>query len=282
MAALIETFDAEQIPTAWRVLFGGRTNTAWHGMSPAGDVVVKLYAGAAQNPLFPNDPESEAHLLRSLRAEDFVPQFLAKMPTDIGMCTVYSHVPGRMWHTGSAQVAELMRKVHSQPIPKGLRRTPNGSDALTQQILKIVGQCQVMPDLLVQLPNQTIPPCAHLVLLHTDIVPGNLISNDNGLHLIDWQCPAMGDPCDDIAVFLSPAMQFLYRGAALEESEIVEFFVGYNKPDVAARWRMLAPFFHARMAAYCLWQLENGRPDYEAGLALEVAAFHKSITSITA
>ena len=27
------------------------------------------------------------------------------------------------------------------------------------------------------------------VLLHTDVVPGNLILGDEGLRLIDWQCP---------------------------------------------------------------------------------------------
>ncbi len=243
---------------------------------------MKLYAGAAQNPLFPNDPKSEAHLLRSLSGQSFAPQFLAEMPTEVGSCTVYAHVPGHMWHAGTAQVANLMRKLHRQPVPSGLRSTPNGSDALTQQILEIVGRCHVMPDLLAQLPRRDIAPTSERVLLHTDIVPGNLIRNDSGLHLIDWQCPAVGDPCEDIAVFLSPAMQLLYRGSALEVVEIEAFFAAYDVPHVMQRWQALAPFYHARMAAYCLWQFENGRPDYEAGLALEVAAFHKSISSMTA
>jgi thiamine kinase len=40
------------------------------------------------------------------------------------------------------------------------------------------------------------------VLLHTDVVPGNLILGDKGLQLIDWQCPAIGDPIVDIMMFL--------------------------------------------------------------------------------
>ena len=37
--------------------------------------------------------------------------------------------------------------------------------------------------------------------------------------MIDWQCPAAGDPCEDIYSFLSPAFQILSGRAAIEDLE---------------------------------------------------------------
>ena len=36
------------------------------------------------------------------------------------------------------------------------------------------------------------------------------------MRLIDWQCPALGDPAEDIACFLSPAMQVIYGAGPLD------------------------------------------------------------------
>jgi hypothetical protein len=48
----------------WEFLSGGRTNSAWRLHLPDGDLVVKLYSGVAENPLFPNAPDAEARLLQ--------------------------------------------------------------------------------------------------------------------------------------------------------------------------------------------------------------------------
>ena len=47
-------------------------------------------------------------------------------------------------------------------------------------------------------------------LLDRDVGPGNPIAAGDTPVLIDWQCPGAGDPVDDVAAFLSPAVQILY------------------------------------------------------------------------
>ncbi len=263
----------------WQPLFGGRTNTAWRGRyALAGDIVLKLYAGPALNPLFPNDPDAEAALLQFLRPRGIAPAMLASFDTTQGWCNVYAHVPGETWHMDAPSVAHLMRALHVLDHPGGLRRVPDGSAALTEQILGIAGLCTKAPQFLSDLPSDVVLPDGREALLHTDIVPGNLIQNSDGLHLIDWQCPAIGDPCEDIAVFLSPAMQQLYRGQPLSGQEIEAFLIAYDDEALTNRYRRLAPFYHARMAAYCMWQMEQGRPAYEVGLKLEIGALQRSLS----
>ncbi len=264
----------------WVPLFGGRTNVAWKGVCGSERFVAKLYSGPARNPLFPNDPDAEARLLQALAGTGLAPRFRAQFETDAGMCNLYDHIPGETWLEGVTEVATLMRGLHALPCPDGLRGAPDGSAALVAQAQAILARCSEAEAVLALRPDGDIAPSGARNLLHSDIVPGNLIRNATGLHLIDWQCPAVGDPCEDIAVFLSPAMQLLYRGSALSEGDKAAFFVGYDAPEITERYHALAPFFHWRTAAYCLWQMQNGREEYAEGLSLERTALQRSVSSI--
>ena len=261
----------------WLPLSGGRTNFAWK-LSPAlgGDVVVKLYQGSALNPLFPNDPKSEALLLQRLLGTGLAPRHLASLSTDAGECNVYSHIPGEIWQTDTSIVGRLMQTLHCIPGPPELRRVLSGSDALAAKTVSILAECENAARITAARPEGYVPAAQDLVLLHGDIVPGNLILNETGLHLIDWQCPSMGDPCEDIAVFFSPAMQSLYRGSPLLDTEIGEFFDSYGDQAARIRYQAMSPWFHWRMAAYCQWQSENGRTDYADARDLELAALQRS------
>ncbi len=253
---------------------------AWRGMrDDAPDVVLKLYKGPAQNPLFPNNPSAEAQLLVRLDDHTMTPRLRGSFETSDGQCNVYEHVPGNVWIKNTAVVAQLMNVLHLLDAPEGLRRVPDGSAELRAQIDLILERCSKKPDVLRYLPMTTIAPSGRKALLHTDIVPGNLIENETGIHLIDWQCPAVGDPCEDIAVFLSPAMQSLYRGNALSSGETETFLATYSDAESVARYQRLAPFYHARMAAYCQWQVENGQPEYGDGRELELAALQRSFSA---
>jgi hypothetical protein len=280
IAAFAQALPDVALPHTWEALFGGRTNMAWRGhCKGAPDVVLKLYRGAAQNPLFPNDPGAEAKLLCALQANPIAPRFCGSFDSAAGRCNVYEHLPGRVWRTDTSAVATLMRQLHQITPPTDLRRAPDGSAALLAQIDAILARCQHPDAAVADLPGHTIAPSGAQALLHSDIVPGNLIADENTLHLIDWQCPAMGDPCEDIAIFLSPAMQLLYRGKPLSLAETETFLAAYNAPEITARYRQQAPFYHARMLAYCQWQIENGQPEYRAGLPLERAALQRSFSA---
>jgi len=263
----------------WQPLTGGRTNFAWK-LEPAGKhdaLVVKLYRGPAKNPLFPNDPKAEVRLLELLGPTGLTPRLICELVTPSGLCNVYSHIPGQAWISDCRIVGRLVKALHGQTPPQSLRQVPNGSQALHAKTLDILADCKQADQLAGFAPQGHVPASGARALLHGDIVPGNLIHNATGLHLIDWQCPAQGDPCEDIAIFLSPAMQFIYRGMPLKSDEIAEFFATYDTPGITDRYQSLAPWYHWRMAAYCQWQSENGRSDYAAARDLEIAALHRSL-----
>lgn len=255
----------------WQTLFGGRTNAAWRIDGTDGQsAVLKLYRASADNPLFPNDPVAEARMLKHLQGHDIAPDLITTFEAKDAVCNLYHALPGAPWTDGTAAVADLINRLHTIPAPEGLRGVPNGSDALRAQAESILQKAgKPLPA-----PTGTfdIAPTKTQVLLHGDIVPGNLIRNTDGVRLIDWQCPAIGDACEDLAVFLSPAMQLLYRGAVLSDTER-NGFLSCFPPALQDRYAALAPLYHYRMAAYCLWQMSRGQLAYEDALEAELAAF---------
>ena len=101
-----------------------------------------------------------------------------------------------------------------------------------------------------------------------------LLAGLNGIkHLVrgNNDDPATGDATEDLATFLSPAMQWLYRGRVLSPPETEAFLAAYPDPAVTARYLRLQPLYRWRMAAHCLWKADRGAPDYRHALALELA-----------
>ncbi len=103
------------------------------------------------------------------------------------------------------------------------------------------------------------------------MVPANIIKDPAGPTLIDWQCPAIGDAAEDLATFLSPAMQSLYAGQSLSGNEQSRFLDAYGNADAVDFYRALKPLFHRRMAAHCLWKAERGSLDNAEAMQLELA-----------
>ncbi|MEZ5715395.1 MAG: phosphotransferase [Paracoccaceae bacterium] len=169
-------------------------------------------------------------------------------------------------------MARALARLHARPAPPGLRPTADGSTALARDTRAILARCptESAAPLFDLAPRGSVPPSGAACLLHGDAVPGNLIRTRAGIALIDWQCPAVGDPVHDLAVFLSPAMQLIYRGSALSPAETAGFLGSYGRTDVVDRYRALAPWLHWRIAAYCLWRSTQAAADYEAAMALEL------------
>ena len=244
----------------WQPLAGGRTNLSWRIEYSTVAQVVKLYAPAGQNLLFPNDPAQEAAILHYLSGHNLAPEVIYAGEIAQRAVLIYPHLEGDLWQSDTAQVARLLHRVHNHEVPGGLRQTPNGSAALVRQTLRILENCHSPQafELAQMQPVGEVVPCARRALLHGDPVPGNIVVTPYGARLIDWQCPAEGDPCEDIALFLSPAMQMAYRGSALAEDEVEQFLHAYPETETAQRYLDLAPWYHWRMAAYCLWKHEQG------------------------
>ena len=198
-------------------LEGGRTNQVWRIEAPEPSIL-KVYPPKSDNPMFANDCGDEIRSLACLGQTGLAPHLLASDDAAPPRWIVYRHVAGKPWSRGTADVAQLLARLHGTKAPENLPQNPGGSRALAQQTRTILSQCTSRTAR--TLERQALPapvgPVGRLSLIHGDPVPGNILSVPDWLTLIDWQCPAMGDPTEDLSLFMSPAMQSLYRGAPLD------------------------------------------------------------------
>ena len=240
----------------WLPLEGGRSNRVWR----AGDLAVKLYDPTSATPLFPNEPAAEALALQSLTSLPLAPSFVS---SGAGWLA-YRYQPGASWRQDPAAVARLLGELHGLgPLP-GLRSLPVGPQQIGQQA-RSFAMAGLPP-----MPKLSDPGPVRPTIVHGDAVPGNIVVTPQGLRLIDWQCPGNGDPVDDLALFLSPAMQLLYRGAPLSLAEREAFLAAYPCRATVARYVLLAPLLHWRIAAHCAFRAARGDDVYGAAIQLEL------------
>jgi thiamine kinase len=267
----------------WTPLEGGRSNSLWRVQGASGDIVVKLYAGGTATPLFANDAGAEAKVLEHLSHTGLAPRPIYHGNLSSCPVLIYTYQEGLNWRTEPELPAKVLKNLHQLSVPSGLRDlplAPDGSRALLDQTLSILKMipAHLAYDVQKLRPIGVVPPSGICQILHGDPVPDNFVCLPHDVRLapvlIDWQCPALGDPILDLALFLSPAMQRVTRGAHLSEEERRRFLDAYNDPATEARLKALLPFFHWRMAAYCLWKITREKPDhaYAAALEAELAA----------
>ncbi|QPM91303.1 hypothetical protein PSAL_025560 [Pseudooceanicola algae] len=220
--------------------------------------MVKLFRPENASPVFPNDPRSEALVLEALRGSGLVPELVGITETPFGACVIYRHIDGESGNPDPCEAGRLLRHLHDVPAPAGLRTGPDGSHALRAEI-RAQAQGLVTPDgqdlaqaLLKRICGTDLPRSGVPALVHGDPVPGNMITGPGGLRLIDWQCPAVADPTLDLAIFLSPGMNLIYRGRPLDDTERQDFLSAYADDETNARMTGLEALYHARMAVYCL------------------------------
>lgn len=265
----------------WRVLSGGRTNLVWRVRAAGGDFVVKLYVAGAETPLFPNDPNAEFALLARMAQIGLSPEPLGRLHGAFGEAVIYRYVAGRAWQGNVEMLANLLNRVHGQPVPNTIRQVASGSAALLAQCSRLIAECGPHDLLAASRDNLArraeVGAVAVSGLIHADPVGTNIIETDKSLMLIDWQCPGIGDPCEDIAIVLSPFMQRAYLGRHLTLAEAEAFLDAYPDRLVSDRYRQLAPFFHLRMAAYAAWCRAHGRDATEDDIHAEMSASEISV-----
>jgi aminoglycoside phosphotransferase (APT) family kinase protein len=240
-------------------LSGGYQNQVHRVRGGGIDWVVKRFSPSAEITLFPNLADAEAMALRRLTECGAAPRPIAFITeAEDAPVLVYEFYAGRPWSGGTAPVAELLRQI-ARVDADGFRPVPMiPADILAQGDI-FVAECrgEVRRRLIAVRPRPIdIVPGPHR-LLHTDFGPGNLIEGAEGLKAIDWQCPAAGDPVEDLAAFLSPAFQILYGRAPLTPAEEESLLRAYEDAPTIERLRILRPFFDWRMAAYCAMRQRN-------------------------
>lgn len=237
--------------SAFRKLKGGYLNSVWRVDTPERCLVAKEFAKPMTGTLFPNLPEDEAEALRRLEGLDVAPELVGFWPD--ASLLVYDFVEGEMWDGDMASVAQLLLRKEAAD-PTGFRSVPLTIPDIIAEGDALFARCISPPDVIPP-PQAKVPPPQKLSLIHTDIGV-NLVGAGSNLRLIDWQCPAIGDICEDIYSFLSPAFQILGERAPLNDAQVRDFWDALARPDLEARYDLLRPAYAWRFAGYCAWRAE--------------------------
>jgi thiamine kinase-like enzyme len=255
--------------TVWHTQTGGRTNKVWRLVGEK-DLICKLYLETKTNPLFNNTPEAEYECLLLLNGSGIAPNPYKYLKTPFGEVLLYDYIKGQTWSHNVTIVSELLTRIHKHEYPKGLRMLSALPSDIQQTGLEIIEKLNLYhKNKLIKICPEVSIPDINPVLLHTDVVPGNLILGDEGLRLIDWQCPAIGDPIIDIMMFLSPGMHKIYGSQKLSMKDH-EIFLMSLTPDLRNRYNIIGPLYHWRLAAYCFWKAEQGFIEYETAALAEI------------
>jgi len=220
------------------------------------DWVVKFFMPETELALFPNLPEDERKATYLASTIGRAPVPISWLETWDGPVLVYEYCEGEIWREGVGDVARLLRDLRKLDTSHyGFREVPvlpaeilAEGDAFLPKI-----HSEMRWHLARARPNPIVIAAVPRSFLHTDIGPGNIVvAKDTGrLVVIDWQCPAVGDPVQDVIAFLSPAFQILYGRRPLTAGEEAEFFAAYDDPELKRRYDLMLPFYDWRMAGYC-------------------------------
>jgi len=240
------------------------------------DWVVKQFVQVPVNPLFPILPAAEHAALQFLQKKECAPTpiaFIADSPA--GSLLVYEYVQGGSWNGDLEAAATLLARVQRIPIDasamNAFRKLPTDALALQEHAEGMLQRHHsALSDSVRELrPNpytKSGHPKLREVLVHTDCGPGNMVSGPEGLRLIDWQCPGIGDGLQDVVTFLSPAMQVLYGYPVFKPPQEQQFLSAYfsaldEHPSDAqatlARLHRVRSSHHYRFAAYCSMRAQD-------------------------
>jgi len=240
-------------------LKGGRTNRVWKSRNH----VIKLYAKDGATPLFGNSSDHEWAALTALNGQNIAPAPIDQKRTAFGDVLIYEHAVGEIGYSDITKVARLLGNLHTIDLPSALPSVEVGPSVLKQGSAMIPADDalhKIKPALV-----QGTPPA----FIHRDPVFTNFVSGSDGLRLVDWQCPGKGDPVEDLAHFISPGMNHLYRDRLLSDEDIERFLGAYPDAATTDRYRRTGQSYHWRMACYCAWQVAQGNTAYGPALKAE-------------
>jgi aminoglycoside phosphotransferase (APT) family kinase protein len=250
------------------------------------DWVVKFFMPETELALFPNLPEDERKATYLASTIGRAPVPVSWLETSGGPVLVYEYCEGEIWHEGVGEVARLLRDLRTlDTTDYGFREVPAlPADILTEgEAFLPKVHSEVRWHLAKARPRTIEIDAVSRCFLHTDIGPGNIIvGKDTGrLVVIDWQCPAVGDPVQDVIAFLSPAFQILYGRDPLTPEEESAFFAAYDDPELKRRYDAMLPFYDWRMAGYCATRKDKyaaSRPEASGRYARALAALLERLT----
>lgn len=259
----------------WIELAGGRTNQVWHVQEASGrSICVKLYSiDAADNPMFPNHPDVELSAMRLLSGVGIAPKPITSLKFEGNWVNIYEYIPNTQGVDVRVSMAQTLAELHSLPIVAGFANSVVGSTEILDHAQSMITD-HTYAEVIALRPTVPAAAMSKTALLHRDPVSTNfIVQSDRGI-LIDWQCPAFGDPSEDLSVVLSPAMQSLY-GPTLwsqeDETVFLEVYAESNPNFDPSAFAALRPWYAWRLAVYCDWRVQAGAHDYLAARDAEIS-----------
>ncbi|MBL8907587.1 MAG: phosphotransferase [Rhizobiales bacterium] len=268
---LIDAHNLASRPYTVQRLRGGAWNEVFRVISTDADIVIKRFVTVLEGTLFPNLPHAEALALERLSGLAVAPDPIRFFPeTNWGPVLVYRFHEGESWSGNVGLVADLLKR--KLPVDAtGFRNVPLDPGGVTEEGDRLFARCsddrRVSRFQKARPQARPVPALSRRSLIHTDVGPTNLIDGPKGLRLIDWQCPAAGDPAEDVFSFLTPAWQILSFRDPLSAAERNAFLQAYNDAAMEERLNVLEPAFIYRAAGYCCLRyqlLETADPMWHA------------------
>lgn len=257
-------------------LRGGYRNDVVRARTPSADVVVKRFVEAPENPMYPTLPDAERCALDVLDGTGLAPRPLRDAPrhdTDGADVVVYEWVDGPIWPgpttapaRPAAATGDALAAIH--------RVASDERWCLRRLLVDPVDVLDHARSMLAPAPDDLATQWRRLdarwarrhapasgrrdALVHTDGGPGNqvlVIGLDPDPYrrvvFIDWQCPGVGDPVEDVATVVSPAMHVLYECEPLDPTEVSGLLAAYDPAGSIDTGIERRAAFHLRIAAYC-------------------------------
>jgi len=252
---LIDDHSLASKPYSVHRLRGGAWNEVFRVTSSGADIVIKRFVTVLEGTLFPNLPDAEALALDRLSGLAVAPDPIRFFPeTKWGPVLVYRFHEGESWSGNTGLVADLLRR--KLPVDAtGFRNVPIDPAGVIEEGDKLFARCdddhRVSGFRRARPHARPVPSLSRRSLIHTDVGPTNLIYGPKGLRLIDWQCPAAGDPAEDVFSFLTPAWQILSFRDPLSAADRNSFLRVYDDAEMEERLSVLEGAFVYRAASYC-------------------------------
>ncbi|MCA9838856.1 MAG: aminoglycoside phosphotransferase family protein [Trueperaceae bacterium] len=246
-------------------LKGGYWNEVYRIQGDGFDWVLKrFYQEALRARLYPMLPDSEALALKTLKGKALAPEFVAYFPAQEHerAVLIYHYVPGSLYSGNIANIATLMRQLHKLDVADApfrvLPQTPEEILKQADELLAASQDDELGRNLKALRPEAIAMPLVEKPsLVHTDAWIGNFIGENNQLRLIDWQCPGLGDPAEDIWTFLESGFQQLINLPLYSTTEKVSFLETYADETLKKRLELLRPYFAYRVAAHCVMRIQD-------------------------
>ena len=272
LVSAVKALDLNVADRPWVKLSGGHSNCLWRVETLTGTIVVKSYPKVWNNPVFGNSPELESLSLELFAPLNVSPAKLGGGTADGAAFLVYEHLNQVDKPVCTEEVGRLLRQVHKVDLSKS--SLGNVAAQAPNPIISLLQTDTIWPEKLkmaLEEAQQNISKSKVRCLLHGDPTLSNIVQSENGLRLLDWQCPRLGDPCWDIAVFMSPAMRMAYGHSEIISEEADQFFYGYGEQTVRDRFETKQTSYSAIFAAYSFLQMQKGQLEYTTGFEAEMA-----------